>query len=44
MIDVLAVLIGSAISGERTMEAFDERLAPCAEAYMAFFKQPCFLR
>jgi hypothetical protein len=39
VIDSLAVLIGSAISGERTLEAFSERLAPCAEAVMAFFNR-----
>lgn len=28
---------GSALSGERTLQAFDERLAPCAEFFMALF-------
>jgi hypothetical protein len=35
VIDVLAVLVGSAVRGERTLEAFDERLHPCAPAFMA---------
>jgi hypothetical protein len=30
VIDFLAVLFGYAISGERTLEAFYERLAPCS--------------
>lgn len=37
VIDVLAVLFGSAISGERTLEAYDERLHPWADAFMALF-------
>ena len=37
VIDFLAVLFGYAISGERTLEAFYERLAPWAEPFMALF-------
>src|SRR3989440_12843452 len=37
VIDFLAVLFGYAISGERTLEAFYERLAPWASAFMALF-------
>src|SRR5947199_3511772 len=37
VIDYLAVLFGYAISGERTLEAFYERLAPWASAFMALF-------
>jgi len=37
MIDVLAVLCGSALSGERTLEAFDQHLRPCAVAFLALF-------
>ena len=37
VIDFVAVLIGYAISGERTLEAFYERLTPWAETYMALF-------
>jgi hypothetical protein len=33
------VLFGSAIRGERPLEAFSERLAPCAEAFRAFFNR-----
>ncbi len=36
-IDFLAVLIGSAISGERTLADFFERVAPFEEAFMALF-------
>ena len=36
VIDFLAVLFGYAISGERTLEAFYERLEPFAVALMAF--------
>jgi hypothetical protein len=35
VLDVLAVLFGYAISGERTREAFSERLAPWAETFLA---------
>lgn len=35
VIDVLAVLFGSTISGERTLEEFDERLQPFAVAFLA---------
>jgi len=34
-IDVLTVLFGSALSGERTLEALYERLQPCAVPFMA---------
>src|SRR5438046_3100541 len=37
VIDFLAVLFGYAISGERTLEAFYERLSPWAAAFMALF-------
>src|SRR5579875_975370 len=37
VIDFLAVLFGYAISGERTLEAFDERMAPFAVPFMALF-------
>ena len=35
VIDLLVVLFGSAISGERTLEAFYERLQPFATPFMA---------
>jgi hypothetical protein len=37
VIDFVAVLIGYAISGERTLEAFYERLHPFATTFMALF-------
>jgi hypothetical protein len=37
VIDFVAVLFGYAISSERTLEAFYERLQPFATAYMALF-------
>src|SRR6266496_5599966 len=37
VIDFLAVLFGSAISGERTLEAFYQHLHPFASAFMALF-------
>jgi hypothetical protein len=37
VIDFLAVLIGYAISGERTLEEFYERMQPFAVAFMALF-------
>src|SRR6266516_2290720 len=37
VIDFLAVLFGYAVSGERTLEAFYERLQPWANAFMALF-------
>ncbi len=37
VIDFLAVLFGYAVSGERTLEAFYERLQPWADAFMALF-------
>jgi hypothetical protein len=37
VIDFLAVLFGYAISGERTLEAFYERLQPWASVFMALF-------
>ena len=36
-IDFLALLIGYAISGERTLADFFERLAPFGPAFMALF-------
>ncbi len=38
-IDFLAVLFGYAISGERTLEAFYERLEPFAIPFMALFER-----
>jgi hypothetical protein len=35
--EVVVVLIGSALSGEPTLQAFDERLLPFAESFMALF-------
>ena len=37
LIDFIAVLIGYAVSGEPTLRAFYERLAPFAEPFMALF-------
>jgi hypothetical protein len=37
LLDYLALLLGYAISGERTLAEFFERLAPFAEAFMALF-------
>lgn len=37
VIDFVAVLFGYALSGERTLEAFYEQLAPWAAAFMALF-------
>ena len=37
LIDFVAVLLGYAISSERTLEVFYERLQPFAAAYMALF-------
>jgi hypothetical protein len=37
VIDFVAVLVGYAISGERTLEAFYERLQPYASPFMALF-------
>lgn len=37
VIDFVAVLIGSILSGEATLLAFYERLAPFAELFMALF-------
>jgi hypothetical protein len=37
LIDFVVVLIGYAISGERTLEAFYERLQPLASTFMALF-------
>jgi len=39
VIDFVAVLFGYAISGERTLEAFYERLQPFAVAFMALFER-----
>lgn len=39
MIDFLTVLFGYAISGERTLEAFYERLQPFAVPFMALFER-----
>ncbi len=37
VIDFVAILFGYAISGERTLETFYERLAPFAQPFMALF-------
>jgi hypothetical protein len=37
VLDFVAVLLGYAISGERTLEVFYQRLAPWADAFMALF-------
>src|SRR5215472_3266780 len=37
VLDFVAVLFGSALSGERTLEAFYERLRPFSTAFMALF-------
>jgi hypothetical protein len=39
VIDFLALLFGYAISGERTLQAYCERLAPFAAPYMALFER-----
>src|SRR5262245_13209184 len=39
IIDYLAVLFGYTISGERTLEAFYERLQPFALPFMALFER-----
>jgi hypothetical protein len=39
VIDFLAVLFGYAISGERTLEAFYQRLQPFAVPFMALFER-----
>src|SRR5437660_7031667 len=39
VIDFLAVLFGYAMSGERTLEAFYERLQPFAGPFMALFER-----
>jgi len=39
VIDFVAVLIGYAISGERTLKDFYERLQPFASAFMALFER-----
>lgn len=39
VIDFLAVLFGSAISGERTLETFYQRLQPFANPFMALFER-----
>lgn len=40
-IDFLALLLGYAISGERTLEAFCARVAPFGSAFMALFGRRC---
>src|SRR5438270_11894134 len=40
-IDFLALLMGYAISGERTLADFFERLAPFETAFMALFARRC---
>ncbi len=39
VIDFFAMLLGYAISGERTLEAFDKRLRPFARVFMALFER-----
>ena len=41
MIDFVAVLLSYAVSGERTLEAFYERLQPFAHTFMAQFGREC---
>jgi hypothetical protein len=41
LIDFTVVLLGYAISGERTLEAFYERVQPFAHAFMALFGREC---
>ena len=43
-LDFLAVLIGYAISGERTVADFFDRLAPFEAAFMALFPTGCATR
>src|SRR6266705_1622811 len=40
-IDFLTLLVGYAISGERTLADFFERLAPFGTAFMALFGRKC---
>jgi hypothetical protein len=42
VIDFLAVLFGYAISGERTLEEFYQRLQPFAVPFMALFERERF--
>src|SRR5262249_49632848 len=39
MMDFLALLLGYAISGERTLQAYFDRLQPFAEPFMALFER-----
>ena len=39
LIDFVAVLIGYALSGEPSLQAFYERLAPFSEVFMALFNR-----
>jgi hypothetical protein len=39
-VDFLALLFGSALSGERTLQAYFERLAPFSAPFMALFERP----
>jgi hypothetical protein len=39
VIDFVAVLLGYAISGERTLEAFSQRVSPFASTFMALFER-----
>ena len=39
VLDFLVILFGYAISGERTLEAFYERLQPFAVPFMALFER-----
>jgi hypothetical protein len=41
VIDCVAVLFGYAVSSERTLEAFYERLQPWAGTFMALFGRDC---
>jgi hypothetical protein len=41
VIDFVAVLFGYAISGERTLEGFYERMEPWADTFMALFGRDC---
>jgi hypothetical protein len=42
LIDFVAMLIGYAVSGERTLQAFCERVHPFADAFMALFGRADF--
>jgi hypothetical protein len=41
VIDLLAVLFGYEIRGERTLETFYEQVLPLAQPFMALFERDC---